>query len=410
MQGRPPFLFNVATPLVDGAGDKPKRYFVVTEGMSVAAAKRDFYEVLAVERDASPDQLKKAYRRLAHKYHPDRNADTDAEQKFKEASEAYQVLSDPALRQRYDQYGHAGLNGNRVDYSHMRVDDIFSMFDDIFGGAFGRGGGNRSRGSDLQTEVTVSLAEVATGTERQIEFERQDPCGTCGGTGAAPGSERRTCRTCGGYGQVEQTGGLAGLFGRVVTACPTCRGRGTSIVTPCDRCKGRGRVVGRRVVTVRIPAGIHEGQVVRVRGEGESGEDSADRGDLHCIVRVTPHPFLERHDNDLVCRMPISFTQAALGAVVEAPTLTGKAELKIPPGTQHGQLFRLGSQGLPDLRSGRRGDELVQVLVEIPKSLSKAQENLLREFAKSEDIDVMPESKGFFEKLMDYLTPGDQKS
>lgn len=375
----------------------------------MAAAKRDYYEVLSVARDASPEQLKKAYRRAAHKFHPDRNADHDAELKFKEASEAYQVLSDPALRQRYDQFGHAGLNGtNRADYSHMRVDDIFSMFDDIFGGAFGRSG--RSRGGDLQTEVTISLAEVATGAERQIEFDRQEHCGVCGGTGAAPGSQRKTCRTCGGYGQVEQSGGLAGLFGRVVTTCPSCRGSGSSIVNPCDKCRGRGRVLGRRVVTIRIPAGIHEGQAVRLRGEGEPGEDAADRGDLHCHVRVSPHPFLERHENDLVCRMPISFTQAALGAIVEAPTLAGKSELKIPPGTQHGQLFRLNGLGLPDLRSGRKGDEIVQVLVEIPKSLSKEQESLLREFAKTEDLGVMPESKGFFDKLMSYLNPGDAKS
>lgn len=376
----------------------------------MAAGKRDYYEVLSVERDATPEQLKKAYRRAAHKYHPDRNSDGDAEVKFKEASEAYQVLSDPNLRQRYDQYGHAGLNGaNRTDYSHMRVDDIFSMFDDIFGGAFGRSGG-RSRGGDLQTEVTITLAEVASGAERQIEFDRQEHCGTCGGSGAAPGSERKTCRTCGGYGQVEQSGGLAGLFGRVVTTCPSCRGSGSSIVTPCDKCRGRGRVLGRRVVSVRIPPGIHEGQAVRLRGEGEPGDDPGDRGDLHCHVRVTSHPFLERHDNDLVCRMPISFTQAALGAIVEAPTLAGKSELKIPPGTQHGQLFRLSGLGLPDLRSGRKGDEVVQVLVEIPKSLSREQESLLRDFAKTEDIDVMPESKGFFDKLMSYLNPGDSKS
>lgn len=376
--------------------------------MSVAAGKRDYYEVLAVERDASPEQLKKAYRRAAHKYHPDRNSDPQAEQSFKEASEAYQILSDPAMRQRYDQFGHAGLNGASVrDYTHMHVNDIFSMFDDIFGGGFARGA-SRSRGSDLQTEVTLTLAEVATGAERQIEFERQDHCGACGGTGSAPGSERKTCRTCGGYGQVEQTGALAGLFGRVVTTCPSCRGKGSAIGTPCDKCKGRGRVIGRRILTVRIPAGIREGQTVRMRGEGEAGEDAGDRGDLHCHVRVEPHPFLERHDNDLVCRMPISFTQAALGAMVEVPTLTGKAELKIGPGTQHGQLFRLAAQGLPDLRTGRKGDELVQVLVEIPKSMSKAQEALLREFAKTESLEVMPESRGFFEKLMDYLSPGNK--
>lgn len=371
--------------------------------MAVAASKRDYYEVLSVTRDASPEQLKKAYRRAAHKYHPDRNNESDAEVRFKEAAEAFEVLSDPAKRQRYDQYGHAGLNGAGVhDYSHMRVDDIFSMFDGIFGGAFG--GRRRARGGDLQAEVSITLAEVATGAERSIEFERQDHCGTCGGTGAAPGSQRRTCRTCGGYGQVEQSGGFSALFGRVITACPNCRGRGSTIVTPCDTCRGNGRVMKGRVVNVRIPAGIQDGQAVRVRGEGEPAEDGASRGDLHCYVRVAAHPFLERHDNDLVCRMPISFTQAALGAVVEVPTLTGKAELKIPPGAQHGQLFHLRGLGLPDLRSGRRGDVVVQVLVEIPTRLNKAQEAILREFAVTEDRSVLPESKGFFDKLMDYLS------
>ena len=371
----------------------------------MAAGKRDYYEVLGVEREASPEQLKKAYRRAAHKYHPDRNNESDAEVRFKEAAEAFEVLSDPAKRQRYDQFGHAGLSGVGMhDYAHMRVDDIFSMFDDIFGGAFG--GRRRSRGGDLQVEVSVSLAEVATGAERSIEFERQDHCGTCGGTGAAPGSERRTCRTCGGYGQVEQSGGFSALFGRVITTCPNCRGRGSMIVTPCGECRGQGRVMKGRIVNVRIPAGIHDGQAVRVRGEGEPAEDGGTRGDLHCYVRVSAHPFLERHDADLVCRMPISFTQAALGAVVEAPTLIGKAELKIPPGAQHGQLFHLRGLGLPDLRSGRRGDVVVQVLVEIPKRLNKAQEALLRDFAATEDRSVLPESKGFFEKLVDYLSRG----
>jgi molecular chaperone DnaJ len=373
--------------------------------MAVAASKRDYYEVLGLTRDASPEQLKKAYRRAAHKYHPDRNSESDAEVRFKEAAEAFEVLSDPTKRQRYDQYGHAGLNGAGVhDFSHMRVDDIFSMFDGIFGGAFG--GRRRARGGDLQTEVSITLADVATGAERSIEFERQDHCGTCGGTGAAPGSEKRTCRTCGGYGQVEQSGGFSALFGRVITTCPNCRGRGSTIVAPCDTCRGNGRVMKGRVVNVRIPAGIHDGQAVRVRGEGEPAEDGASRGDLHCYVRVAAHPFLERHDNELVCRMPISFTQAALGAVVEVPTLTGKAELKIPPGAQHGQLFHLRGLGLPDLRSGRRGDVVVQVLVEIPKRLNKAQEAILREFAATEDRSVLPESKGFFDKLMDYLNRG----
>lgn len=371
--------------------------------MAVSDTKLDYYEVLGVSREAAPDQIKKAYRRLAHKHHPDRNqGDADAERRFKEAAEAYEVLSDPEKRQRYDQFGHAGLSGVGIhDFAHMGVDDIFSMFNDIFGGAFG-GGGRHRRGADLQTEVAISLDEVLAGTERSIEFARQDTCSACSGTGAAAGSVRQACQTCGGYGQVEQAGGL--LFGRVITSCPTCRGRGSLVTTPCDACRGSGRTRVERVVNVRVPAGILDGQVVRVRGEGEPGEEGSQRGDLHCYVRVKPHPFLERRDNNLICRMPIAFTQAALGARVEVPTLGGKASLTIPRGTQHGQVFRLGGLGLPDLRTGRRGDELVQVLVEIPKKLNKRQQELLREFAETEDLSVMPESKGFFEKLMEYVS------
>jgi molecular chaperone DnaJ len=367
--------------------------------MPVSAGKRDYYEVLGLNRDAAPEQIKKAYRRAAHKYHPDRNRDDpDTEAKFKEASEAYEVLSDPAKRQRYDQFGHAGLSGAGIhDFRDMGFDDIFSMF-------FGGGRRARRAGADLQTEVEVTLAEVATGTERTIEFSRNDFCDECGGTGAAPGSSRETCPTCGGYGQVEQTSGFGAIFGRVVSTCPNCHGRGTRITTPCDSCRGTGRSVKDRVVTVQIPAGIHDGQAIRIRGEGEPGEDGTQRGDLHCYTRVKPHQFLERHENDLVCRMPISFTQAALGANVEVPTLTGKAALKVPAGTQHGQIFRLAGLGLPDLRLRRRGDELVQVLVEIPKKISKDQEALLRKFAETEDTSVLPESKGFFDKLKDYLS------
>jgi molecular chaperone DnaJ len=371
-----------------------------------STAKRDYYDVLGVARDAPPEQLKKAYRRLAHKHHPDRNQeDPDAEAKFKEAAEAYEVLSDPAKRQRYDQFGHAGLSGAGVhDFSHMGVNDIFSMFTDIFDGGFFGGGRRVRRGADLQTEVELTLNEVLTGADRSIEFARQDFCDACGGSGAAPGSQQRTCSTCGGYGQVEQAGGL--LFGRVITTCPSCRGRGSVVKTPCSKCRGSGRVVKKRIVNVKIPAGIHEGQAIRVRGEGEPGEDGTQRGDLHCYARIKPHPFLERHNNEVVCRMPISFTQAALGAKVEVPTLKGKAELKIPRGTQQGQLFRLGGLGLPDLRTGRPGDEIIQVTVEIPKKLNKDQEKLLREFATTEDKSVLPESKGFFEKFMDYLSGG----
>lgn len=367
----------------------------------VAAGKRDYYEVLEVSRDASPEEIKKAYRRKAHQHHPDRNqGDPSAESRFKEAAEAYEVLSNSDRRARYDQFGHAGMGGAGLhDFSHMDVGDIFSMFTDIFGGGRRRGGG-----TDLQAEVEITLAEVASGAERSLEFTRREACDTCSGSGAAPGSKRRTCGTCGGYGQVEQTSGFGALFGRVITTCPACRGRGSTVVTPCGTCRGSGRVQRDRVVTVRIPAGIQDGQAVRLRGEGEPGEDGTHRGDLHCYVRVRQHPFLERGGNDLLCRMPISFTQAALGAKVEVPTLDGKAELKIPAGTQHGQLFRLSGMGLPDLRSGRRGDELVEVLVEIPKRLNKDQEALLRRFAETEDRTVMPASRGFFDKVMEYLS------
>lgn len=374
--------------------------------MSVATAKRDYYEVLGVARDATPEQIKKAYRRCAHKHHPDRNADDpECELRFKEAAEAYEVLSDPAKRGRYDQYGHAGLGGAGVhDFSHMGVEDIFSMFNDIFGGLGGRG--RRGAATDLQAEVTITLAEVAAGTERPLEFTRRDFCETCGGSGAGSDSRRVACSTCGGYGQVEQTGGLAGLFGRVITACPSCRGRGSSIENPCKSCRGSGRTMKDRIVNLKIPAGIHDGQAVRIRGEGEPGEEGTHRGDLHCYVRVARHQFFERQNNNLVCRMPISFTQAALGAMVEVPTLSGKAELKIPPGTQNGDVLRLAGQGLPDLRNGRRGDELVQVLIEVPRKLDKEQQTLLREFAKTEDKCVMPESKGFFERFKEYLGGG----
>ena len=373
------------------------------------ATNRDYYEVLGLERNASPDVVKKSYRKLALKFHPDRNqGDAGAEDRFKEAAEAYEVLSDPEKRQRYDRFGHSGVNGAGIhDFSNMGADDIFSMFGDLFGGAFG-GGRRRRRGADLQTRIEISLEEAAVGAEREIHYQRNDFCEVCSGTGAAPGSKKQSCPTCGGYGQVEQAAGLGSIFGRVVTACPTCRGQGAVIVSPCRDCRGTGRSPRQRAVSVKVPAGIHDGQAIRVRGEGEPGEDSSTRGDLHCYVTVKQHEFLERHENDLVCRVPITFTQAALGAKIDVPTLTGKAEVKIPRGTQSGQVFRLAGSGMPDLRTGRKGDELVQITVEVPRKLNKKQSELLREFAKSEDAVVAPESKGFFEKMINYIAGDDQ--
>jgi len=376
--------------------------------MPVATQKADYYDVLGVSREASPEEIKRAYRQAAMKFHPDRNkGDAGAEVKFKEAAEAYEVLSDPQKRGRYDRFGHAGLGGVAGhDFSHMRADDIFSVFGDIFGDLFEGspfGGGRRaSRGVDLQTEIELSLADVAHESERQIEFTRSDFCDRCAGKGAEPGTKVESCRTCGGYGQVERTSGMGFFSARMVTACPDCRGRGSTFTKACKDCRGTGRSPKRRVVSVKIPAGVQDGQVIRLRNEGEPGEDGSVRGDLHCYIRVEPHPFLQRHGNDLLCEVPISFTQAALGTKLEVPTLNGKEEITVPAGTQNGELFRMAKKGLPDLRSRRVGEQVVRVLIEIPRKMSSQQAELLREFAKTEDRAVLPETKGFREKLKEF--------
>ncbi len=370
------------------------------------AEKRDYYDVLGVARDASADDIKRAYRKAAMQFHPDRaGGDPEADAKFKQAAEAYEVLADADKRSRYDRFGHAGLSGTAGhDFSRMRPDDIFSIFGDIFGDVFG-GGHRAARGVDLQTEVAIDLAEVARDTERSIEFTRNDFCDRCAGKGAEPGSKVKTCDTCGGYGQVERTSGGGFFATRVVSACPACRGRGQTFTQRCKTCKGTGREPKRRVVSVKIPAGIHDGQAVRLRGEGEPSDDGTTRGDLHCYVRVKPHPFLVRHGNDLLCELPISFTQAALGAKIELPTLAGRTEVVVPAGTQHGELIRLHRVGLPDLRTGRMGDQVVRVLIEIPRKLTGKQRDLLRWFAETEDKSAMPESMGFLEKLKAFFEP-----
>ena len=250
-----------------------------------------------------------------------------------------------------------------------------------------------ARGFDLETQVELSLAEVASGTEKTIEFEKQDNCETCKGTGAKPGSSPVVCPQCGGQGRVAQQG-FGGMF-RMVTTCPNCRGRGSVVRDHCKSCGGTGRQLRKRVVTVRIPAGVHEGQAVRIAGEGEPGDNGSPAGDLHCYIAVKPHPIFSRHNNDLVCQLPVSFTHAALGGAMEVPTLKGTEQLDIPAGTQHGEVFKLKGKGLPDVRSHRMGDELVQVLVEIPKKLTEKQKQLLREFSTTEDGNAMPQRKGF---------------
>jgi len=377
--------------------------------MPVAHTKRDYYEVLSVTRTTDGEEIKRVYRRLAMKYHPDRNpGDHDAEVRFKECAEAYEVLSDPQKRARYDAHGHAGVNGQH-DFSHMDVGDIFSMFEDIFGGAFGgarggqRGGGQRAaRGFDLETQVELTLQEVATGVEKTIDFEKQDHCDKCSGTGAKPGSQPVTCVQCAGRGQVAQQG-FGGMF-RMVTTCPNCRGRGQVVKDFCNSCGGTGRQLRKKSVKIKIPAGVHEGQAVRLAGEGEAGEAGGPSGDLHVYIAVQAHSIFSRHNDDLVCQVPISFVQAALGASVEVPTLKGTEKLEIPGGTQHGEIIKLKAKGLPNVRSNRTGDQIVQILVEIPRKLTEKQRAILREYAAiEEDVAVMPHKKGFMDKLKDRL-------
>lgn len=376
---------------------------------------RDYYEILSVEKTADGEEIKRSYRRLAMKYHPDRNpSDPEAEGKFKECAEAYEVLSDPAKRQRYDQFGHEGLRGGGAashDFSRMDVQDIFSMFEDIFsgmgmGGARGRQRGV-ARGYDLETEVVLSLEEVLTGVERDVEFTRLDVCEKCTGTGAKPGSKPDRCPTCGGQGKVQQAG-LGGMF-RMVTACPACGGRGVIVKDYCPDCRGKGRIPRKRSLSVRIPPGISDGQAVRVQGEGEppppeiSPGGNGVRGDLHVVVRVRQHEIFTREGDHLLLEMPISFTQASLGAEVRVPTIDGEHSLTVPRGTQFGAMFRVSGKGLPNLRSGRRGDVVVVTKIEMPKRLSQKQEKLLRDFAETEDEKVLPESQGFVKRIKEWL-------
>ncbi|MEO1236657.1 MAG: molecular chaperone DnaJ [Planctomycetota bacterium] len=379
------------------------------------ATQRDYYEILSVERNASGDQIKRSYRKLAMKFHPDRNpGDAEAEAKFKEAAEAYEVLSDSEKRQRYDRFGHAGLKGQAGhDFSHMDAGDIFSMFDEIFGGqGGGRRGGRRGgprRGYDLETQTEITLEDAFRGTEVDIEFTRQDVCDTCHGTGGKPGTQPTTCVTCGGVGQVQQAG-LGGMF-RMVNTCPNCQGAGKVYLDKCSTCRGSGRVGKKRKLSVKVPAGIQDGQAIRVPGEGEPGTPApgsnsggGPHGDLHVVIRIAEHELFAREDDHLIMKMPVSFTQAALGATVSVPTLDGETELTIKPGTQHGELFRVRGEGMPNLRGGRRGDLIVALLLEVPTKLSAKQKDLLREYAETENHDALPENKGFWDKIKTYLS------
>lgn len=370
------------------------------------ATQRCYYEVLGVERTASGEVISSAYRKLAIKYHPDKNpGDEEAVAQFKEAAEAFEVLSDADKRSRYDRFGHAGVNGaGGGGGGHFHdVEDIFSAFGDIFGDMFGgqRGGRGRARpGRDVRCDVTLTLHEAAEGCEKEVEFQRHEACETCSGSGAAPGSSREQCGYCGGAGRVIQSAGII----RMQTTCPACHGEGSTVGRPCTDCRGAGQKLRRVVTKVKIPAGVDDGMRVRISGEGEPSPGGGPRGDCYCFVSVLQHPLFEREGQHLVCRVPISYTQAALGSTIEIPTLHGKTEFEVPAGTQSGEVFRMAGEGMPDPRRRGLGDLLVQVTIEVPKKLSKEEKQKLRELAQLEHKNVAPERKTFFGQLKEYFT------
>ena len=359
--------------------------------------KRDYYEVLGVVREAEERDLKKAYRKLAHQFHPDKNPDdAAAEESFKEASEAYAVLSDPDKRAKYDRFGHAGMGDmggfGQAGFS-VNIQDIFG---DIFGNIFGaRRRSGAQRGSDLRYHLEIDFEEAAFGTEEEIEVPRMEDCQECEGSGAATGSRARPCETCGGIGEIRVSQG----FFSIAKTCHTCHGSGSVIENPCSKCHGTGQKELERTLAVKVPAGIGEGTRLRFVGEGEAGRHGGPRGDLYVVIGIRPHPLFERDDEHVYCELPISFPQAALGCQLDVPTLDGKVSMKVPAGTQPGAIFRLRGKGIPHLRGNGRGDQLVKVALEVPTKLDTKQQELLVEFSDSMGEEVHPAHKGFFDKV-----------
>jgi len=370
------------------------------------ATKRDYYEILGVERTASEGEIASAYRKLAILHHPDKNpGDEGAIEMFKQAAEAFEVLNDKEKRARYDRFGHAGVNGQGGGGAGFEdVGDIFSAFGDIFGDLFGGGGGGGRRraraGRDVRCDVTLTLHEAAEGVEKTVEFQRHEPCDDCNGSGAAEGSSRETCDYCGGHGQVIQSAGIV----RMQTTCPACHGEGATVNKPCRTCRGSGRKLKKVVTEVQIPAGVDDGMRVRITGEGEPSPSGGPPGDCYCFISVLSHPLFEREGQHLVCRVPITYAQAALGCELEVPTLTGRGSVELAPGTQSGDVFRVTGGGMPDPRRRGLGDLLVQVTIEVPKKLNKEEEKLLRELAELEHKNVAPQRKSFFDKIKEYFT------
>jgi molecular chaperone DnaJ len=376
-------------------------------------SKRDYYQVLGVARDASAEEIKRAYRQLALRHHPDRNPGSrEDEEKFKEAAEAYTVLADAEKRSVYDRFGHDGLRGEGFQGFSGFDPSVFEDFEDILGNFFGfsfgdlfggrsrgRAGARRSRGRDLAVEVELSLEEAAAGVEKDIKLTRAEACPVCRGSKRKPGTSAETCPSCGGTGQVRFQQG----FFTMARTCPRCRGAGEFNATPCEACGGRGHVREKRALKVRVPAGVAEGSRLRLVSEGEAGDEGMPAGDLYVVTRVRRHPFFEREGNDLACEIAITFAQAALGARIEIPTLTGSEVLKIAAGTQPGEIVRLKGHGVPDVSGRRKGDLFVKVLVKTPENLSKEQKALIAKLAEVRGEDVESVDKSVIHRMKDIL-------
>ncbi len=369
-------------------------------------SKRDYYEVLGINRDASEDEIKKAYRKLAMKHHPDRNPDNPkSEEHFKEAKEAYEILSDASKRTAYDQYGHAGVDSGSAGAgggAHGFADSFSDIFGDIFGGRAG-GQSNVYRGADLRYNLEVTLEQAARGTETKIRIPTMEACETCHGSGAKVGTTPVTCPTCNGHGQVRMQQG----FFSIQQTCPKCHGNGKYVASPCGTCQGAGRVKQHKTLSVKIPAGVDEGDRIRLSGEGEAGVNGGPAGDLYVVMHLLPHSVFQRDHNDLHCEMPISFTTAALGGEIEIPTLDGHAKIKIPAETQSGKIFRLRGKGIKGVRSHAHGDLLCHMIVETPVKLTARQKELLQELETLNQEDSSrhsPRAKSWMDKVREFFT------
>jgi molecular chaperone DnaJ len=382
-------------------------------------AKRDYYEILGVDKNASADEVKKAYRKTAMQYHPDRNPDNKkAEEKFKEAAEAYEVLSDDNKKARYDRYGHAGVDGNANfgGRGGMTMDDIFSQFGDIFGdsgspfesffgGSSRRGGSGGQKGSNLRIKVSLTMEEIETGVTKKIKVKKQKTCDQCQGSGAKDASSVKTCGTCGGSGYVRQVRSTFLGQMQTTTVCPTCSGNGKTVTASCIKCKGDGRLMDKETIEIEIPAGVEDGMQLSMRGKGNAGKNGGQNGDLLISIEEKPHDFFSRDGKNIVYDLFLNFADAALGTQVEVPTLAGKVKIKVPAGTQAGKIFRLREKGLPSVQSYGKGDQLINVNIWTPKKLDDDDKALLEQMKKQPNFTPNPgkSEKGFFERMRDYF-------